>query len=398
LLVDGKKKEAVPALRSRIAKGGLGAVHALWTLQGLGALDPETHRAALIHPDAILRRNAIRALGSDAQATQLLFDSATLADKNLQTRLAAFVKLAEQEDSKTAAKTATLLKAKPENAKDEWLRLALDAAGAGAMNVVRYETGENLISNGSFEKGLEGWSFRNYSGPADAVVRQIEKEKPKVKKGAQSLRFGTPAGNDTSLFTNVNLKSGAKYRLSAWIRTEGVSGAHGALLNVHELQHEGKTNALQKTNDWKEVEKKFTANRSGTFTINCLFGGWGKSKGTAWFDEISLREIKPVYAENKSPEGVVGKVEAGRKIFQEHLVAGCVRCHALGGKGGNVGPALDGLASRKERDYVYRSLVNPSAELAEGFDKLGASPMPPMNILLNDQEIAHVMAFLMSLK
>ncbi|MBC8350235.1 MAG: ThuA domain-containing protein [Verrucomicrobia bacterium] len=398
LLVDGKKKEAVPALRSRIAKGGLGAVHALWTLQGLGALDPETHRAALIHPDAILRRNAIRALGSDAQATQLLFDSATLADKNLQTRLAAFVKLAEQEDSKTAAKTATLLKAKPENAKDEWLRLALDAAGAGAMNVVRYETGENLISNGSFEKGLEGWSFRNYSGPADAVVRQIEKEKPKVKKGAQSLRFGTPAGNDTSLFTNVNLKSGAKYRLSAWIRTEGVSGAHGALLNVHELQHEGKTNALQKTNDWKEVEKKFTANRSGSFTINCLFGGWGKSKGTAWFDEISLREIKPVYAENKSPEGVVGKVEAGRKIFQEHLVAGCVRCHALGGKGGNVGPALDGLASRKERDYVYRSLVNPSAELAEGFDKLGASPMPPMNILLNDQEIAHVMAFLMSLK
>ena len=89
---------------------------------------------------------------------------------------------------------------------------------------------------------------------------------------------------------------------------------------------------------------------------------------------------------------------AGEKIFKTHLLAGCIRCHALGGKGGNVGPALDGLASRKERDYVYRSLVNPSAELAEGFDQLGASPMPPMNILLNDQEIADVMAFLMTLK
>jgi mono/diheme cytochrome c family protein len=68
------------------------------------------------------------------------------------------------------------------------------------------------------------------------------------------------------------------------------------------------------------------------------------------------------------------------------------------GKGGIVGPALDGIASRKDADYIKRSLVNPTAELAEGFDKLGASPMPPMNILLNDQELADVMAYLMTLK
>ena len=36
--------------------------------------------------------------------------------------------------------------------------------------------------------------------------------------------------------------------------------------------------------------------------------------------------------------------------------------------------------------------------LAEGFDKLGASPMLPMNIILNDQEIADVMAYLLTLK
>ena len=45
-----------------------------------------------------------------------------------------------------------------------------------------------------------------------------------------------------------------------------------------------------------------------------------------------------------------------------------------------------------------RALINPTAELAAGFDKLGASPMPPMNILLNDQELADVMAYLMTLK
>jgi mono/diheme cytochrome c family protein len=43
-------------------------------------------------------------------------------------------------------------------------------------------------------------------------------------------------------------------------------------------------------------------------------------------------------------------------------------------------------------------LINPTAQLAEGFDKLGASPMPPMNILLDEQQLADVMAYLMTLK
>ena len=89
---------------------------------------------------------------------------------------------------------------------------------------------------------------------------------------------------------------------------------------------------------------------------------------------------------------------AGEKIFRTHLVAGCIRCHKVGGEGGIVGPVLDGVATRKDRDYLYRALTNPAAELAEGFDKLGSSPMLPMNIILNDQEIADVMAYLLTLK
>ena len=38
----------------------------------------------------------------------------------------------------------------------------------------------------------------------------------------------------------------------------------------------------------------FESNQSGSFTLNCLFGGWGKAKGTAWFDDISLNEVKPI--------------------------------------------------------------------------------------------------------
>ena len=398
LLVDGANKDAVPALRKLARGGGVASVHALWSLEGLGQLDTDTHRAVLASQEPEIRRNAIRALGSDANSTQLLYDSATLADKDPQVRLAAFVKLAEQADRETASKTASVLLGLSENAEDEWLRPVLELVGANIREVIRHEEGPNLIENPSFEDALNGWGFRNYSGPADQLDRGLESDKTKVRAGKHSLRIGSKVGHDTSYHTAVTLQSGRQYRLTAWIRTEGIKGAHGALLNVHELQHAGKTNPIRSTSEWTKVEKVFTASRTGGFTINCLLGGWGRSTGTAWYDDLSLTEFKPIYAEEKTAAPRPGNAGIGREIFHKHLVAGCARCHALEGKGGNIGPALDGIASRKDRDYLYQSLVEPAAALAEGFDKLGASPMPPMNLLLNEQELADVMAFLLTLK
>lgn len=69
----------------------------------------------------------------------------------------------------------------------------------------------------------------------------------------------------------------------------------------------------------------------------------------------------------------------------------------LEGKGGPVGPPLDGIASRKEPDYILKSLVDPTAEIAEGF-QAEVSPMPPMGVLLKPQELADVIAYLATLK
>ena len=64
--------------------------------------------------------------------------------------------------------------------------------------------------------------------------------------------------------------------------------------------------------------------------------------------------------------------------------------------GSTVGPPLDGIASRKDEAYITESLVNPNAKLAEGYEKLGVSPMPPMNLILKPQEFADVVTFLAS--
>jgi putative heme-binding domain-containing protein len=57
----------------------------------------------------------------------------------------------------------------------------------------------------------------------------------------------------------------------------------------------------------------------------------------------------------------------GRVIFQGPS-AQCTRCHNFGnGPGANVGPALQGVASRLTREQLLEALVDPSARVAPGF-------------------------------
>ncbi len=67
-----------------------------------------------------------------------------------------------------------------------------------------------------------------------------------------------------------------------------------------------------------------------------------------------------------------GDVEAGRKIFFEREDVACVRCHqaAAAVVGGEVGPKLEGLASRATTDYILESIVTPNAKIAPGFENV----------------------------
>ena len=70
----------------------------------------------------------------------------------------------------------------------------------------------------------------------------------------------------------------------------------------------------------------------------------------------------------------------------------------VGGQGSTVGPALDGIASRKDAKYIEESLREPNKVLAEGYQQLGTSPMPPLGLILKQQEIEDVKAYLQTLK
>jgi quinoprotein glucose dehydrogenase len=62
-----------------------------------------------------------------------------------------------------------------------------------------------------------------------------------------------------------------------------------------------------------------------------------------------------------------GDAARGRDLFLNNGTVQCSRCHRVEGAGGEVGPKLDGIASRRDRAYLLESILQPSAQMADGY-------------------------------
>lgn len=372
----------------------LSDIHALWVKQARGTLDAKTHQAALISKDAKLRRNAIRALGSDKAAQDLFFGSGVISDPDLNTRLAAFVKLS---DFPTTPEIQTLVKklaADPVVKSDEWLAEAAKMLGK-KHKALNYKEGPNLLPNPGFEEPIgTTWTRRDYGGESkkkgnDGAQWGFVTDPKMVHSGKRAMRSITRDDADTSHFADVPLKPNTEYRLSAWIKTHAFRGK--ASLNDH-IGRAETSPKISRNQNWTEVEVIFNSKDRKKASINLLHVG----KGDIYFDDVKLCEL--VLENEDDASKLVGDIQRGEKIFWEHPVAACKNCHILKGQGSAVGPTLDGIASRKDEAYILESLVNPNAKLAEDYTATPISPMPPMNLILKPQEFADVKAFILSLK
>src|SRR5690606_30705451 len=101
LIVENQIKAVIPALYKIIENQGLDeiglnspAVHALWTLHGLGQLDGTNADAlavvtkALNHPAAGVRKNAVQVLPKNQQSINSILKANLLKDADLRTRMA----------------------------------------------------------------------------------------------------------------------------------------------------------------------------------------------------------------------------------------------------------------------------------------------------------------------
>lgn len=93
---------------------------------------------------------------------------------------------------------------------------------------------------------------------------------------------------------------------------------------------------------------------------------------------------EPLSAYYVSMKTIPGPV-AGRRLFGEK---GCIGCHSVGGKGGNIGPPLDEVAKRREPQWIIAHFKSPQA-ISPG------TLMPQFNF--NEQEIRALTEFLLSM-
>ncbi|MCP4450480.1 MAG: hypothetical protein GY809_03390, partial [Planctomycetes bacterium] len=137
------------------------------------------------------------------------------------------------------------------------------------------------------------------------------------------VRISSAEGTDAAWFMQLKVRPFSRYKLTCRIKTENVtpSTGQGALINLHGSDF--RSEVLTGTNDWKLVTIEFPTYAQGSVQLNCLFGGWGKATGTAWYDQIQLEHlesqviepkvvINPVHEETPISEYVYGQ-------FIEHL-------------------------------------------------------------------------------
>ena len=139
LLVERGQTDVVPQLvalvrNTSVDELGLngGALHALWTLHGLGAIDAPSGDGyavaveALKHPSAAVRKAAAMVLPHVPEAARAVLDAGLLADPDLHTRLAAVLVVADMPASVSEIGPALLAASREEvNYRDKWIGRAL---------------------------------------------------------------------------------------------------------------------------------------------------------------------------------------------------------------------------------------------------------------------------------
>jgi cytochrome c oxidase subunit 2 len=103
----------------------------------------------------------------------------------------------------------------------------------------------------------------------------------------------------------------------------------------------------------------------------------------------------PEGVEGEIPQQTVGEGDpaAGKEVWNA-ANPGCGTCHTFepAGANGNLGPDLDEALGGQDKQRVFESIVNPDAEISEGFD---AGVMPKdYGQELDEKQLADLVAFL----
>lgn len=145
----------------------------------------------------------------------------------------------------------------------------------------------NLLPNAGFESGTNDqpadWKTQTWDGRAEFAWVD-------GGRSGKALQIGSQDGADAAWNFSVQVEPYAKYKLTAWVKTQHVQKGSGLgfQFNIDEFQRQHMTETLTGDHDWTQLSTEFETGDLDTVQINALLGGWGISTGTVWIDDVSL--------------------------------------------------------------------------------------------------------------
>jgi cytochrome c oxidase subunit 2 len=122
-----------------------------------------------------------------------------------------------------------------------------------------------------------------------------------------------------------------------------------------------------------ETKYRVTPNRLGTYPVVCAeLCGLGHSVMRTSTHVVTTAQFNAWLAKQKAPAATTaGGAPDGKKLFTDGngTATACGSCHTLAdaGTSGQTGPDLDKVLAGKDAAFIEKSIVQPDAEIAPGF-------------------------------
>lgn len=94
------------------------------------------------------------------------------------------------------------------------------------------------------------------------------------------------------------------------------------------------------------------------------------------------------------PKPLTPESERGRAIFEK---LNCEGCHSTGGKGGRIGPPLDGIGGRRDEEFLTSHLTNPEEHAKKLPEQHGNLPNRMPHPHATAEEVKLIVAYLLTL-
>ena len=120
------------------------------------------------------------------------------------------------------------------------------------------------------------------------------------------------------------------------------------------------------------IEARLDTNPLSTQAISEIQGVYAKDipnekDRTSKLWKFDTKKLAPLAFENFAKANH-GNADNGKKLFKAENMA-CIKCHKVGNEGADIGPILNGVGTKYDRQFLIESVLYPSKQILDGYQQ-----------------------------